>query len=659
MRSASRFAATLLREPLKLLTRYILREQIGPLIFALSSLTALLLLQQVAKQFGNLVGKGLGWGVIGEFFLLSIPFIIAMTMPMGVLVAVLYAFSRLTAENEVTALRASGISVMRLVRPAIFFGATLGLLMLVFNDQVLPRSNHRLRTLQTDIARKKPTFALREQVINEVMPGKLFLRTSRIDEATDRMREVTIYNFDDPERRKTIYSDSGVMGMTPDQKDLQMTLHDGYMQQIPRDNLGELTRLYFRTDLVRIRGVGNRFEQTEKDDYKSEREMSVCEMAKGLEDGNQDLDQARATLANTLAAATHYLATGEQLPAAKTPKPKVRLTAGGLYCKLATPIFGNAAIADSDSSVALAAAKGAVKSQTANARTPDSLVVAAQAAAAARNAKLAESLQVARAARAAVPPKGGIVNGGFRAPPAPAKERMPQFGAAKPRGGGFRAPPGSPVAQYPLSAGAPPSSGAATTAGAAMRQLPSTIPPLPGTSVVGRGRTFDAPTGAANQLSSPSYLLSSAAQIEVMKARVHDSEIAMSRYETEIQKKFALAAACVVFVLLGAPIGIRFPRGGVGLVIGVSIAVFALYYVGLIVGEDLADKLILDPVIAMWMANALFTVVGIFGLIRVQRVGGSARGGDAGEFFDSIRAWIAQRVRRLGVRADRRRRVTA
>src|SRR6185437_1332370 len=191
-------AATLAREPLKLLTRYILREHIGPLVFALSSLTALLLLQQVAKQFGNLVGKGLGWAVIGEFFVLSIPFIIAMTMPMAVLVAVLYAFSRLTSENEVTALRASGISVMRLVRPAIIGGAVLGLVMLAFNDQVLPRSNHRLRTLQTDIARKKPTFALREQVINEVMPGKLFLRTSHIDEATDRMREVTIYNFDDP-----------------------------------------------------------------------------------------------------------------------------------------------------------------------------------------------------------------------------------------------------------------------------------------------------------------------------------------------------------------------------------------------------------------------------------------------------------------------------
>ena len=625
---------------MKLLTRYILRELIGPLIFALSTLTALLLLQQVAKQFGNLVGKGLGWGVIGEFFLLSIPFIIAMTMPMGVLVAVLYAFSRLTAENEVTALRASGISVMRLVRPAIVFGGVLGLAMLVFNDQVLPRSNHRLRTLQTDIARKKPTFALREQVINEVMPGKLFLRTSHIDAATDRMREVTIYNFDDPERRKTIFSDSGVMGMTPDQKDLQMTLHDGYMQQIPRDNLGELTRLYFRTDLVRVRGVGNRFEQTEKDDYKSEREMSVCEMSKGLEDGNDDLEQARMTLGNTLAAATHYLATGEQLPPAKPVKPKPRRTAGSLYCKLTAPIFGNAAIADSDSTVHAA---GTTSTSVASAKPPESTAMAAVKGSPSSGSPSSGAPSSGAPSSGFRPaPPSGVANRGFRVP---APRTLAQGGkSAK----GAKGAKGAKSARSAI--------GAPTTAGAAMRQLPgASTANLPGSSVAGQARPFQTP----NQLTSPAYLLSSAAQIEVMKARVHDSEITMSRYETEIQKKFALAAACIVFVLLGAPIGIRFPRGGVGLVIGVSILVFALYYVGLIVGEDLADKLILDPVVAMWMANALFTVVGVLGLIRVQRVGGSARGGDTSELLDNVRTWFARRARRFGVRADRRSRATA
>jgi len=658
IRGAQRCPVTFVCEPLKLLTRYILRELTGPLIFALSTLTALLLLQQVAKQFGNLVGKGLGWGVIGEFFLLSIPFIIAMTMPMAVLVAVLYAFSRLTAENEVTALRASGISVMRLVRPAIVFGGTLGLLMLVFNDQVLPRSNHRLRTLQTDIARKKPTFALREQVINEVMPGKLFLRTSHIDEATDRMREVTIYNFDDPERRKTIYSDSGLMGMTPDQKDLQMTLHDGYMQQIPRDNLGELTRLYFRTDLVRVRGVGNRFEQTEKDDYKSEREMSVCEMSKGLEDGNQDLQQARTTLGNTLASATHYLATGEQLVAPKITKSKPRRTAGSLYCRLTTPLFGNAAIADTDSVVQARASANAARIN-AGVNPPAAATTVAAAPNAKQSAKPDESAKVAM-----VSPR----------PPAPAKSRTPVSAGAKKKKNakgvppknratkpGFRAPPPSVLAQRAQTARAPSSGQAApSSGGAAARQLPGNpASQLPGSSVIGRGRTFDSPPSYPVPLTSPAYLMSSAAQIEVMKARVHDSQISMSRYETEIQKKFALAAACIVFVLLGAPIGIRFPRGGVGLVIGVSIIVFALYYVGLIVGEDLADKLILDPVVAMWMANALFTVVGVLGLIRVQRVGGSARGGDTSELLDTVRTWVAHRARSIGIRANRRRRVPA
>jgi lipopolysaccharide export system permease protein len=201
----------------------------------------------------------------------------------------------------------------------------------------------------------------------------------------------------------------------------------------------------------------------------------------------------------------------------------------------------------------------------------------------------------------------------------------------------------------------PPSSGVAartpTSAAAALAKMRDA-------QTSARGRIFE-PQQAPNQVASPAYLLSSGAQIEVMKSRVHDAETTMSRYETEIQKKFALAAACIVFVLLGAPIGIRFPRGGVGLVIGVSIIAFALYYVGLVVGEDLADKLILDPVVAMWMANVLFTVVGVAGLIRVQRVGGSARGGDSSELFDTVRAWLARLVRRVGIHADRRRRVPA
>src|SRR5437667_2196867 len=150
----------------KILSRYVLKEHLGPLTFALTALTSILLLQYIGKHFGELVGKGLPAFVIAEFFGLSIPLTVALTLPMAVLVAVLYAFSRLAAENEITALKASGVAMRSVLGPVLLGGFAMSVVMLAFNDQVLPRANHRLAVLQLDIFKTKPTFALREQVIN-------------------------------------------------------------------------------------------------------------------------------------------------------------------------------------------------------------------------------------------------------------------------------------------------------------------------------------------------------------------------------------------------------------------------------------------------------------------------------------------------------------
>src|ERR1043165_1230342 len=154
------------RPIVRILSRYILRQHIPPLGYALAALTFAMLVNQIAKQFGNFVGKGLPWSVIFEVFALSIPFIVSMTLPMAVLVAVLYAFSHLAADNEITAMRASGVSVYQVLNPVLLWGMVMSGFNFLFVDQVLPRSNARLRTLLIDIGRKKPTFELREQVIN-------------------------------------------------------------------------------------------------------------------------------------------------------------------------------------------------------------------------------------------------------------------------------------------------------------------------------------------------------------------------------------------------------------------------------------------------------------------------------------------------------------
>jgi hypothetical protein len=128
-----------------------------------------------------------------------------------------------------------------------------------------------------------------------------------------------------------------------------------------------------------------------------------------------------------------------------------------------------------------------------------------------------------------------------------------------------------------------------------------------------------------------------------------------NRYDVEIQKKFSLAAACMIFTLVGAPIALRFPRGGVGLVIGVSFAIFGLYYVGLIGGETLADKGLLPPWVAMWAANIILLIVGLILASQMGREASTARGGDFRELLATALARIFGWLRLVGIPVERRR----
>src|SRR5881398_1936486 len=266
------------RPTVRTISRYLLRQHCAPLGFALAALTSLMLLNQIAKQFGSLVGKGLPWSVIIEVFVLSLPFIVAVTLPMAVLVAVLHVFTRLAGDNEMTALQAGGVSVARVVAPVLAGATTRATLSFLWNDQLLPRTNHELRTLQVDIARKKPSLTLKEQVINEVVPGQFFLRAARIDPNSNKLKDVTIYNLGDAERRQIIGADSGRMAYTPGGRDLYLTLEDGDIQAVNRTDPTQVDRTFFRINRMRVAGIGNTLERTEHDSYKSDREMSICEM---------------------------------------------------------------------------------------------------------------------------------------------------------------------------------------------------------------------------------------------------------------------------------------------------------------------------------------------------------------------------------------------
>jgi lipopolysaccharide export system permease protein len=101
--------------------------------------------------------------------------------------------------------------------------------------------------------------------------------------------------------------------------------------------------------------------------------------------------------------------------------------------------------------------------------------------------------------------------------------------------------------------------------------------------------------------------------------RVEWSEREIEKYEVEIYKKYALPAACIVFILIGAPLGIMVKRGGFGVAASISLLFFLIYWAFLIGGEKLAERDILSPFIGMWAANILLTILGIILTVKTNK----------------------------------------
>ncbi|HET7273957.1 MAG TPA: LptF/LptG family permease [Longimicrobiaceae bacterium] len=417
---------------MKVLTKYLLRSHIGPFLFAFVTLTGVILINTLAKEMAGLAGKGLSVRVLLEFFILSLPANIALTLPMSVLVAVLYTFSQLSAENEITALRASGIDLKRLIAPLLLVAGIIAGGMIWFNNSVLPASNFRWKQLMVDIAQTSPLLALQEQTINPIqtMDGmsRFYLQAGRIEPITGELTDVAIYDVSAPGIARTIYADSGTMAFNAARTDLVLTLYDGLVREMEFSQPQNFQTVAFKRQVRRMSGVASRLDRSAGMEYRSDREMTVGMM-------ETRIDSLRTEL---------------------------------------------------------------------------------------RELELEEAGPTEIA-----PPSAGLRTSG--------EERA-----------------------------------------------------------------------------------------ENLTSRIRE-------FQVEVQKKFSIAIATLVFVLIGVPLALRFPQGGIGMVIAASLIIFGIYYVGLIGGETLGDKGYVHPTVAMWAINVIFGVLGIIGIWRIGREHSTGRDSGWGE----------------------------
>ena len=422
---------------MKILTRYILREHIAPFFFAFFTITFLLVIEFVPKIIDRVIDKDIDLLVVLELVSLNLAWMLALSIPMSVLVATLMAFGRLGSDFEITAIKASGINLLRILIPLMIAASFITWGMIEFHDKVLPDLNKKARLLLGDIQSMRPTLVFQSGIFISDIPGYLVL-IDKIDHTTSYVQGVRISETKDPNHPRLIIAKDGYLTMTDGGRNMRFSLYDGELHTLDLQDPNNYRRLDFKNQIINVSGTGSELVRSESN-QRTDREMGIKAMAENVDRAANATVPIRARINEYVQEKFHYLYSD-------------------------TFSYNMKDTVDDERAVAL------VKSDA---------------------------------------------------------------------------------------------------------------------EVMVR------------------HLERNAQQIDAQK-RI------MDRYNLEIQKKYSIPAASLAFVLIGAPLGILTRRGGTGSAIAIAIAIFIIYWAFLIGGEDMADRGIVSAFWAMWSANILIGILGIY-----------------------------------------------
>lgn len=226
---------------MRLLNRYIQKELYFPFIFSLLIIIFVLFVQFLLRAIDRFLGKGLDVLTILEYLLLNLGWIVALAVPMAVLIATLMTFGRMSEDNEINAMRSSGISFLTIIRPALIFGVSVALMLVYFNNFILPEMNFRARILSGDIYRKRPGLNIEPgHFINDLPDYSMIIR----EKENEIMKDVRIFSkANHSESQTSIHAESGQLSTMDDA--IVLTLFNGEIHELDLKDFGNYRRIEF------------------------------------------------------------------------------------------------------------------------------------------------------------------------------------------------------------------------------------------------------------------------------------------------------------------------------------------------------------------------------------------------------------------------------
>ena len=125
---------------MRILRNYILLECIQPFTLSLSVLTSVFLLGFIPQLANKVINNGVSLSAMCQMFLYNVPILLGYTLPIACLITVILALGHMSAENEILAIRASGIHLLRLLLPLSVVGVALCLVVYILNDRIIPNA---------------------------------------------------------------------------------------------------------------------------------------------------------------------------------------------------------------------------------------------------------------------------------------------------------------------------------------------------------------------------------------------------------------------------------------------------------------------------------------------------------------------------------------
>lgn len=299
---------------IKKLDKLILKSFLGPFIVTFFIAFFVLMMQSLWKYIDDLVGKGLDLFTIGQFLWYVSASLLTLAMPIAILISSIMTFGNLGESFELVAIKSSGISLLRFMRPLVWAALLLSGVTFLFANYVIPVAQLKFVTLYNDIYYKKPAFDLKEGVFFTHIPSYA-IKVGKKDADNKTIHNILIYEQSNALQDNCITAETGIMTVSADKKFLEFNLQNGYRYQErgnPGDSSTEFIRLSFKTFKKLFDLSTFQKQNTNEEIYKNNFKMkSVRQLNHSLDSISKFKDSISTKMNGELDGYLHYFAVND------------------------------------------------------------------------------------------------------------------------------------------------------------------------------------------------------------------------------------------------------------------------------------------------------------------------------------------------------------